>query len=129
MYKELEHKDDQSLLNIYTADPASVEGKAADAFLRYRQYKVTKAHNKWLIALTMVLAISAIAESLAALKSLTDVPGKPSIAEGAIANQTLSADPAESEKFKELIDRVQKIEHRLNSEDTAAPPPKKSRRK
>lgn len=121
MYKELEHRDDQSLLDIYTADPISVEGKAADALLRYRQYKATKAHNNWLIVLTLILVVSAVAQSIAAVKSVAGETPKQGFPQGAVANQSLSVDPFESAKFKELIERVQKLEHRLGQEDKPAP--------
>jgi hypothetical protein len=118
MYEELEKLDELSLLQLYSADPRSEEGQAADAVLRYRQYLASKFYNKVLIYITVILAIwgglqsfSAGVQALAAWRSIhssasqpvthTDAPPKLEACDG-MAAETL--------QIKDLAARIAQLE-------------------
>lgn len=53
---------DRDLMMRYLNDPASHEGQSAKEELEFRKYLAFARYNKWLIALTLVLALAALAE-------------------------------------------------------------------
>jgi hypothetical protein len=120
MYKELENDSDQSLLIKYTANPTSEEGQAADAILRYRQYVATKASNKWLVILTIVLAISGLLQSGAAWGAILLVTKQKSnqIDPNPIPHESAE----ETSKIKDIQEQVHRIEEHLDKLEANNPP-------
>jgi hypothetical protein len=114
MHEELENESDLKLLGIYMSDPASLEGKAAEALLRYRQYLATKAYNRWLIILTIVLALSAASQSLAAWTPTLIALRQPGTSRQAGEVRARPADDERSARADELLHRVEKLERRLD---------------
>lgn len=60
-------RGDRDLLDAYFAGPDSYEGKMALEELRFRNHLAFMRYNRWLIGLTIVLALSALVDVAAGL--------------------------------------------------------------
>lgn len=55
---------DRDLLERYLNDPASHDGMRAKEELEFRKYLAFARYNKWLITLTLVLALATLSQTL-----------------------------------------------------------------
>ncbi|HVG22494.1 MAG TPA: hypothetical protein VNI02_25870 [Blastocatellia bacterium] len=99
------------------SDPTSVEGQAADSMLRYRQYLVTKAYNRWLVILTVVLAASAVIQSWAVFTANFAARTQPDTGNQLIVPTASNIISQQSSKIEEMQNRIHHIEERLNKQD------------
>jgi hypothetical protein len=126
MHKELRDRNDRDLLQIYTADPHSVEGLGADAELRYRQYLAAKKYNRGLFYLTIVLAVwgaiqsaSLGIEASAAWQSKNLSAKQANLAVTNCSPDAPSGSP-EAAQLRELEGRVERLEKLLKDPGAAS---------
>jgi len=61
---------DRELLRIVTGTPGSVEGRAAREELEFRKHLAVKQQNRWLVWLTLILAVGSLGQVVVGLTGL-----------------------------------------------------------